>query len=173
MKKIRIAGPPGTGKTLTASVLGKALNHPVSKAWVEKFVRCYGFTGQIAFDFIETDSDEIFAIECNPRAISGVHLFDEGLVSAIVDKTTISPVWGKQVSVWLAVLCYGWQSTPLKRWLQTLIQSRDVIFSRTDLMPFLAQFGMLWHVMRICREQKCSLIEGTTYDIEWNHGDIS
>ena len=74
-----------------ATIAFKPIEHPASEEWVEKFVGCYGFTGQIAFDFIETPFGEVFAIECNPRAISGVHLFDEKIVSAIVDKTRIFP----------------------------------------------------------------------------------
>lgn len=34
------------------------------------------FTGQIAFDFIEESDGTIRAIECNPRATSGITLFD-------------------------------------------------------------------------------------------------
>lgn len=153
-----------------ATIAFKALHHPASEAWVEKFVGCYEFTGQIAFDFIETPFGEIFAIECNPRAISAVHLFDEKLIPAIVDKVAVAPDWNKGVAVWLAVLFYGWQSaTSLKQWRRTLLKSRDVIFSWRDPLPFFTQFSMLWHVMKLSRKENLSLIEGTTYDIEWNH----
>lgn len=152
-----------------ATIAFKPLNHSESEKWVQKFVGCYEFTGQIAFDFIETVSGDIFAIECNPRAISGVHLFDEKLVSAIVDKDTVMPIGDKQVAVWLAVLFYGWQSAPsLKEWWRILRDSRDVVFSWRDPLAFFSQFSMLWHVMKLSWKQKCSLMEGTTYDIEWN-----
>lgn len=153
-----------------ATIAFKPVEHPASEQWVEKFVGCYGFTGQIAFDFIETPFGEVFAIECNPRAISGVHLFDWNLVSAITDKREVFPDWNKRVSVWLAVLCYGWQSAPsLKQWRRTLLESQDVIFSWRDPLPFFTQFTMLWHVMKLSHQEKLSLIEGTTHDIEWNH----
>lgn len=44
-------------------------------AWVRRFVAPLRYTGQIAFDFIVTPEQDIYPIECNPRATSGVHCF--------------------------------------------------------------------------------------------------
>lgn len=44
-------------------------------AWVQRFVAPLRYTGQIAFDFIVTPEQNIYPIECNPRATSGVHCF--------------------------------------------------------------------------------------------------
>jgi hypothetical protein len=98
-----------------------------------------------------------------------VHLFDHTLVSAIREQTPVAPDWNQRVAVWLAVLCYGWQTAPsLKQWRRTLLKSQDVIFSWSDPLPFFAQFRMLWHVLKLSRQQKLNLIQATTYDIEWN-----
>lgn len=151
-----------------ATIAFEALDHPQSKIWVEKFVACYGFTGQIAFDFIETATGEIYAIECNPRAISGVHLFGDDLVDAICEHSMVAPL-EKNVAVWLALLCYGWQSAPnIREWLVRLLNSSDVVFDLRDPLPFLAQFMMLWYVVRLSKRHNLNLIEATTYDIEWN-----
>ena len=50
------------------------MEHAAARAWVETFVAREGYTGQIAFDFIETEAGVMYALECNPRATSGVHL---------------------------------------------------------------------------------------------------
>lgn len=59
-----------------ATIRFQHAEHPASLAWVQRFVEAFGFTGQIAFDFIEEPGagGTVRAIECNPRATSGVHL---------------------------------------------------------------------------------------------------
>ncbi len=42
--------------------------------YIRKFVAEINFTGQIAFDFIR--GDKLYCLECNPRATSGIHLFE-------------------------------------------------------------------------------------------------
>ncbi len=56
-----------------ATIHFQHVDHRASLAWVRRFVETFGFTGQIAFDFVETDGT-VRAIECNPRATSGIHL---------------------------------------------------------------------------------------------------
>ncbi|WP_019421224.1 ATP-grasp domain-containing protein [Paenibacillus sp. OSY-SE] len=46
-------------------------------AWVRRFVAPLRYTGQIAFDFIVTPERDIYPIECNPRATSGIHCFTD------------------------------------------------------------------------------------------------
>ena len=45
-----------------------------------EFVKAFSaktqFTGQLAFDFMEDKSGKFFVLECNPRATSGIHLFN-------------------------------------------------------------------------------------------------
>ncbi len=43
--------------------------------FIQKFVAEMNFTGQIAFDFIR--GDKLYCLECNPRATSGIHLFEK------------------------------------------------------------------------------------------------
>ncbi len=49
---------------------------PAAEAVAAKVAAATGMTGHLSFDFIVTESGEAVAIECNPRAVSGVHLFD-------------------------------------------------------------------------------------------------
>jgi hypothetical protein len=145
---------------------------------VSSFIAQYAFTGQIAFDFIETDTGEIFAIECNPRAISGIHLFDTTLIDAFCNQVdeVIRPTQQESVAVRLALLLYGWRSAPsIGAWLKCLASSRDVIYDRVDWKPFFAQFLMFIYMLILSVRTGLTLIEATTFDIEWNdayeHGE--
>lgn len=71
-----------------ASVYFEPIAHSQSLAWVRKLVSEFQFTGQISFDFIEEAGGGLYAIECNPRATSGIHLFgagSEGLIQAFLE----------------------------------------------------------------------------------------
>lgn len=53
----------------------QSIEHAGIRAYVERIADALpGVNGQIAFDFIETDN-QLVAIECNPRAMSGIHLW--------------------------------------------------------------------------------------------------
>ncbi|MDF2724117.1 MAG: hypothetical protein K0Q59_3792, partial [Paenibacillus sp.] len=60
---------------LGATVYWQPIEHEAALRWVRKLVQAIRFTGQIAFDFIEEEDDALYALECNPRATSGIHLF--------------------------------------------------------------------------------------------------
>lgn len=64
-----------------ATVHYEPIHHEGALDWVRRFAAATGFSGQLAFDFIETAGDGegkpgvLYAIECNPRSTSGVLLF--------------------------------------------------------------------------------------------------
>ncbi|MGD0665592.1 MAG: ATP-grasp domain-containing protein [Rhabdochlamydiaceae bacterium] len=69
----------GVYKVLHAMGIGSAIcfqsvHTPDIDDYIHRFVAEIGFTGQIAFDFIR--GDKLYCLECNPRATSGVHLFE-------------------------------------------------------------------------------------------------
>jgi glutathione synthase/RimK-type ligase-like ATP-grasp enzyme len=68
-----------------AGVAGTSLDHPGIRAWAERYLEATAPTGQYGFDFIERPDGSLTAVECNPRATSGVHYFEPGdrLVDAI------------------------------------------------------------------------------------------
>ena len=57
-----------TAKRNTAIVF-QHVDHPAIFKWVKTFVEKNQYTGQIGFDFIETQDGQLSALECNPRAI--------------------------------------------------------------------------------------------------------
>ena len=154
----------------------ETFDHPQILAWVQMFVERTQFHGQIAFDFIQPLGSEPLAIECNPRATSGVHLFnsDPRLVDALLGNAThlITPAPGRPAMLALAMLLYGptnlRSATQLRQWIETLLRGRDVIFRRDDPRPWFAQFATLYQFWRWSVRSGVKLIAATTLDIEWN-----
>ncbi len=159
-----------------AAIVFEALAHPQLLAWVQTFVNCTQFHGQIAFDFIQPVGREPLAIECNPRATSGAHLFshDPRLVEALLGNATslITPTPNRPAMLALAMLLYGpanvRSSAQLRQWIGTLLCGRDVIFRRDDPRPWFAQFATLYQFWRWSVQNRVDMVTATTLDIEWN-----
>jgi predicted ATP-grasp superfamily ATP-dependent carboligase len=159
-----------------ATIAYEHTEHPAAFAWVKTFVEAGQFTGQIAFDFVEDARGQVTALECNPRATSGVHLlashpqfarafFDPGL-------DCITPN-GRTSSMSLtAMLLYGLPGSVkkrrFKRWLGTLLSSRDVLFDWHDPLPAILQFRSIFYYLRLARRLGISPLQASTFDIEWN-----
>jgi len=159
-----------------ATILFRHIQHAATFEWVTKFVAAIGFTGQIAFDFIETEDGKIFAIECNPRAISGIHLlanhpaFPETFLNPFAPSIIASDDFSAQL--WAGMLIYGLPASlkkrKFKKWWNAFVSSRDVIFRRDDPLPALFQFRSVFFYMQLARREKISALDASTFDIEWN-----
>jgi hypothetical protein len=53
-------------------------------------------------------------------------------------------------------------------WLKTFFSSKDVIFDLKDPLPALLQFRGRLTQLSIARKNRISLLEASTFDIEWN-----
>ncbi|WP_312115684.1 ATP-grasp domain-containing protein, partial [Brevibacillus reuszeri] len=160
-----------------ASIYFAYVNHPEVKHFVSRFVERHGFSGQIAFDLIESKQGELFVIECNPRLTSGIHLFKDqrGVANAFFhsSKEPIVPQEKKSPAMLgMAMLTYGLagirSGSQLKRWGKDFFAARDALFTSDDPWPFVAQFGMLADLARQSIRTGISMIECSTQDIEWN-----
>ncbi|TMV52309.1 hypothetical protein FE783_05045 [Paenibacillus mesophilus] len=172
---------------VTYSVRGGAcfyfepLNDPRLKEWVRTFARHERFTGQLAFDFIESADGVLYPIECNPRATSGIHLFgpEDRLADALFDPDSLGdtivepqPTTRKMLAV--PMLALGWKNggpgRSLLIWLRKLASARDVVYRRDDPRPFREQLLLLNELRRIARARGQTMMEASTCDIEWNGG---
>ena len=149
----------------------EAIAHLPIENWVKTFVEKESFTGQIAFDFIELPSGDLYAIECNPRGTSGLHLFQtkDKLPKAFFGpETCITPTLGYSKQLAWGMLLYGWKTGQILQFVRKFIKVRDVIFSTKDLKPFL--FQPLLFVVYIFRSFKLRerLPAMFTFDIDWN-----
>ena len=154
---------------------------PAIARFVEGLARHFNLTGQIAFDFIEDDAGRIFVLECNPRATSGVHLFDDHLADAfLAPGATIQPhpaprmvapammLLGGASVLRSRHLAYGWQ----RLW-RDFRRGRDVLWSASDPWPalysLLGAAAFSWRGLR----HGVSATAATTLDIEWDGGAIA
>lgn len=149
--------------------------HLKIRQWLQQFFKHSNVTGQFAFDFIETKRGDIFAIECNPRATSGLHLFkDINIVESFlgINEQTLEPLPQTKRMIGLAMLIYGLKSDRFLKFVKTYVTSKDIIWSKRDMKPFFYQFYTYFHMIRLGRKLKISALEASTVDIEWN-GDCS
>ncbi len=163
-----------------AAIVFQPITHQAAFDWVQRFVAAIEFTGQIAFDFVETPDGEINALECNPRATSGVHLLSSQpeFANAFLDDSLpcVTPRINQSAMLATGMLVYALSSSIKKRrfgkWLRTFFSSRDVIFDLMDPLPFLLQWRSIFAYLKLGREHGLSLLAASTYDIEWNGEEI-
>ena len=146
--------------------------------FVSHFVKKYNFTGQIGFDYIRDSNNDIYVIECNPRATSGVHFLQD------------AQVWGKVLAgefpgvlmsdardrvIALAMMTFGVKylfSEHRWRFLSDLFKAKDVIFSWSDLKPAFCQFISLGEILYKSIRTGQTFTQVATSDIEWNGEEI-
>ena len=163
-----------------ATIVFQHVDHPAAFGWVTQFIEAIQFTGQIAFDFVETADGQVYALECNPRATSGVHLlashpqFTEAFLNPSLDCITPSDQHSSMLSS--AMLIYGLptsiQKRQFSRWLRTFLSSNDTILSWNDPLPALLQTRSILHYLNLARQRGITPLEASTLDIEWNGEEI-
>ena len=165
----------------------QSVTHPGLLAWMQTFVTAQQFTGQIAFDIIETPDKVLYPLECNPRAISAIHLFtpQDNLPRAFLvppsvvepSQNPLVPAPDSPAAITLAMLLYGLPSAlatqRFRLWLQSFAQSKDVIFRANDPLPVLHVIVVLFQFVRMSLQQKQSLQRVSTQDIEWDGEPIN
>ena len=164
-----------------ATIHFQHVEHSASLAWVKRFVEAFGFSGQVAFDFIEESGTggSVRAIECNPRATSGIHLLAAAphFPDAFFDPemACLFPPAQPAPMLLSAMLLYGLPAAlkkqSLSHWWQAFRSGRDVIFRREDAQPALAQWRSLLHFVALGWRHRITPLEASTLDIEWN-GEI-
>jgi len=129
------------------------------------------YTGQLSLDFIRGE-DDLYLLECNPRATSGVHLIDShALIGGLTDPH--QPTWvepaERRRQLALALLASGLaQPRDWPALLRDLARVGDVIFERADPLPALAQLRAALTFAAIGRRKRIGLVAAMTDDIEWN-----
>ena len=157
----------------SSSVFFQQKFHPPIYEYVQRFVSSMPpFSGQIAFDFIET-ADGVFAIECNPRAHTAVVLFSDTPALASAYLAAFSPPFTLDVReivtpsvpssdyYWighdlvtmliLPLLDAAWGISSVEdvmkgciAFWEHVVGWRDGTFSVADPMPFLVLYHLYW-----------------------------
>ncbi len=132
------------------------------------------FTGQLSFDFIVDDCNRAFPIECNPRATSGLHLFDQDVAKALLltSNKCLTPKKKKKEAIKIGMFLYGFQQIQsiqkLGEWLKIVTTYKDITFRFTDPLPYFYQINSLIKMWRDSRKNAVTLIQQSTYDISWD-----
>ncbi len=117
--------------------------------WVRKFVKELNLTGQISFDFIQTEDGKFYPIECNPRIHSAITMFynHPGVASAYLEdaedenQPAIEPLPDSKPTYWLYHELWRLNEVrsfkDLQQWWQKIRKGTDAIFQINDPVPFL------------------------------------
>ncbi|KAH8146908.1 uncharacterized protein LAJ45_08987 [Morchella importuna] len=148
-----------------------SVEHRGVREYVEGLVRVLGeVDGQVALDLVDVEGRGVVAIECNPRATSGIHLFSRtrALAEALVGDG--DGVWearpGARRQLMPGMLMWDRSGGYLAH-MKRLMGSKDVLFSTRDLMPSLMQPFLLTSYYKICQERKMKLPEMFQWDLTW------
>jgi hypothetical protein len=140
--------------------------------FAERFFARTAWHGQAAFDAILTPDSGLLPIECNPRTTSGVHFFTDGpgFVAALLGRGE-ARAGAAPLHVGPAMWTYGLRAAlgrpgGAARWWHDLRHAGSALaYGR----------GRLWGTMACTAEiassairLRQSLIEASTWDIEWN-----
>jgi hypothetical protein len=143
--------------------------------WIETFVRKSNYHGFLSFDFQRTSSGEIFALECNPRITSGIHLVNpDVLAQAILNPQRPLPKKASrsraQIILGVVTALPDIVSNPHLAWktLRECVRARDVMFAWSDLWPLLYQIKCYLYFFKICRRERFPLSSCSMDGIEWN-----
>ena len=171
-------------RTPTRYTLGKGASvhfvaepDPALRQWVAQWVANEQWTGQIAFDFIASGDGQLWAIECNPRMTSGLHLLahQPGLVAAFLGQATAdidaegAPPAMLGTSMLLALPGALRSGVGWRAWLADYWTARDVGADWGDPLPMVAS-RFLWMAWVVWRARGLGLTpqQAATVDVEYN-----
>ncbi len=142
--------------------------------WVSRFVAQSGHTGFIAFDFIVDAEGHASAIECNPRATSGIHFIRaECVAEAILGETATEPVHrsdkllAESYSCFTTTLGALFSRRDFRYSLRQLRRARDVSWSAADPWPFLLMMINTWRIVSLALFRGHTFAAAAVLDIEW------
>ncbi|GAA4095834.1 ATP-grasp domain-containing protein [Nonomuraea soli] len=167
-----------------------------TEGWVTAFLAAERFSGQVAFDFIDgvplecnpraTSGVHLFGPELaavmagagRGGVMAGTgrvgEMAESGRVAVAAesgrDAGVLRPEVGKRAMIATAMLSFGlWRMVrEPRRWLRVVREAEDVIAVPGDRGPFLSQFEVVWHNWLRSLWTGRSLVECSTYDIEWD-----
>jgi predicted ATP-grasp superfamily ATP-dependent carboligase len=166
----------GTVMSGTVSVAFERVRDTAAvNAWIDTFIAKSNHSGFISFDFVQDGTGEVYGIECNPRATSGVHfIHPDDLARAIVDPGNPAPIRFKSETLFqqfypcLTETQKSVFNPDLRRNnLTNLLGAKDVIWRANDPLPFLLMPATSYKILALSIFKGLSFGEASTRDIEW------
>lgn len=163
-----------------ASIYFKSEDTSKLEQFVTEFIQKHQCHGQISFDFIKDNIGQFYAIECNPRATSGIHLFDDHdeIPRAFSNskKSVTKPASDVCKMVGLAMVIYSLKESikggAFSNWRTDTKKAKDVVLNGEDIYPFFGQFLSLIEYTLVAARNLSSLLSASTHDIEWNGEEL-
>ncbi len=152
------------------------VTHAAIQNFAQAFVEQLGYSGQIGLDLIESADETLFALEGNPRATSGVHLFaaTDPVVDIITEASDSFLRPGHQIPLMVEFAMPIWGIADAVRQRRCFAFAGDVFRARCtsfkwrDALPSLALPVSLLELAWVAIRERQSLIQASTFDIEWN-----
>ncbi|MEL7296140.1 MAG: ATP-grasp domain-containing protein [Pseudomonadota bacterium] len=161
----------------SVAVVFERLDQTAVTDWLATLIRSIHFTGFIAIDAIVDDAGNAYAIECNPRATSGIHFVAEQSLAALICGEASESTWRPQRrlqefwSAWTHYLSVLGQPEQRRATWQAIRSARDVSWDRTDPWVFpLATFST-WPIIFRAIQRRATFAEVLALDIEWPPAD--
>jgi hypothetical protein len=158
-----------------AGIFFERVEDEAARDLVERIVAGTTWTGQISFDLMREPGGRVLPLECNPRAVSGLHFFrDPARFAAAVlgDGPEVTPDVTVPQTVGLAMWIYGLpaalRSRALARFREAMREGEELLDWPGDSAPVRAQWPALAEIARVALRERISLQAASTRDIEWN-----
>lgn len=158
-----------------AGIFFERVEDDAARELVERVVAGTSWTGQISFDLICEPGGRVLPLECNPRAVSGLHFFRDParFVDAVLNSgPEVAPDVTAPQTVRLAMWIYGLpaalRSGGLGRFRQAMRKGEELLDWPGDSAPVRAQWPALAEIAGMALRQRISLQAASTRDIEWN-----
>ncbi|MBB4841263.1 putative ATP-grasp superfamily ATP-dependent carboligase [Sphingomonas kyeonggiensis] len=161
-----------------ASYAFEAVDCPAAVEVARRLAAANALTGHLSLDLILTPEGAAVPIECNPRAVSGVHLFDARpeLADAMLGRGEVQPVEGLRylgpamVLLGLPAAIGGGRLGQLARDVRL---GCDAVGRPGDRRPVIGAMLDAAHFARQALLSRGSAAGATTADIEWNGEPIA
>ncbi len=160
----------------TVAVAFEKLNEEADiENWISSFVKHSNYSGFISFDFIEDPSGQPRAIECNPRATSGIHFVEpKSIANAILDPERCSDLDLKPHTIMqqfypslTETQVAAFRRDQFLKKIRILATAKEVNFAWRDPLPLWLMPFTSWNIMKRAFLKGESFGEASTYDIAW------
>lgn len=158
-----------------AGIFFERVEDEAARDLVERIVAGTTWTGQISFDLMREPDGRVLPLECNPRAVSGLHFFRDParFADAVLgDGQEVRPDVTVPQTVRLAMWIYGLpvalRSGGLARFRKAMREGQELLDWPGDSAPVRAQWPALAEIAGMAWRERISLQAASTRDIEWN-----
>ncbi|UVK37715.1 hypothetical protein LHFGNBLO_004796 [Mesorhizobium sp. AR10] len=158
-----------------AGIYFEPVDDAAARRFVESFVAGTGWTGQISFDLVREKDGRVLPLECNPRAVSGLHFFrdPQHFTDAVLEgggevRPDVVAPQTVRLAMWVYGLPAALRSLEIGRFRRAMHEAGELLDWPGDPAPKRAQWRALAEVAGTALRQRIGLAAASTHDIEWN-----